>query len=341
MHGFTCRKNEKECSSKVQCYDLKKRAHSYPTLYAVLKPCEDGLKPEGAWIEEFDESIVGQYSNCSKTVANRMSKELLVNEVDLNRIEHEQVLNLNDEGERWEGDVLEDCPFGWGVLYDSDNRKVFEGFRIGDVNVCYGIQYSSVIEKVEYEGEICEGKRWGRGVQYDRNGDVVIDGEWIADAELKTSITISEESTFLHSLIEELTVSDDCCNGKEWKVLEFKYMPYLRVLRIGDFSLKEVDVVELIGMNYLERVVIGQFCFATIDETTIQTAVEDSSRRRFILKNCKCVKELTIGDSSFLEYGLWVIENDPSLDSISIGDNAVYHILFFHSPCFLNSTSFH
>ena len=107
----------------------------------MLKPCEDGLKQDGAWIEEFDESIVGQYSDCSKIVVNHMSKELLVvDEVDVSGIEHKQVLNLNDDGERWEGDVLEDCPFGWGVLYDSENRKVFEGFRIGDVNVCYGIQ---------------------------------------------------------------------------------------------------------------------------------------------------------------------------------------------------------
>ena len=80
--GFTCRESEDECSSKMLCYDLNKQTHSYPTLYAVLKPCEDGLKQDGAWIEEVYEPIIGQYSNCSKTVANRMSKELLVvNEV--------------------------------------------------------------------------------------------------------------------------------------------------------------------------------------------------------------------------------------------------------------------
>ena len=110
------------------------------------------------------------------------------------------------------------------------------------------------------EGVICEGRRCGRGVQYDRNGNVMIDGEWLVDEELKTNMTISEESTFLHSRIEELIVSNNCCNGEEWKVLEFGLMPFLRDLHIGDYCFKEVDRMELIGLNYLERVVIGKHC---------------------------------------------------------------------------------
>ena len=343
MHGFTCRKNEKECSSKVQCYVLNKQTHSYPTLYAVLKPCEDGLKQDGAWIEEIYEPIIGQYSSCSKTVVNRISKELLVvNEVDLSGMEHEQVLNLNDDGERWQGDVLDDCPFGWGVLYDSENRKAYEGFRIRDVNVCYGRSYYPDIQKVEYEGVICEGRRCGRGVQYDRNGDVMIDGEWIADAKLKTSITISEESTFLHSMIEELIVSDNCCNGEEWKVLEFGLMPFLRDLHIGDYCFKEVDRMELIGLNYLERVVIGKHCFSTIEEiVVIKSTVEDYSHRHFFLKNCNSVKELIIGNDSFLEYDICVIENDPSLERILFGESVIDHTMFFHSSLFLRSKVFY
>ena len=53
-------------------------------------------------------------------------------------VEHNQVLDLSDDGERWEGDVLHNQPYGWGVLYDSENNMVYEGFRIGDVKVCYG-----------------------------------------------------------------------------------------------------------------------------------------------------------------------------------------------------------
>ena len=78
------------------------------------------------------------------------SHELLkVNRKDVKGIEHNQVLDLNDDGERWEGDVLHSKPCGWGVLYDSENGRMYEGFRIGKVNVCYGTQYYSDIQKVE------------------------------------------------------------------------------------------------------------------------------------------------------------------------------------------------
>ena len=46
----------------------------------------------------------------------------------VNGIEQARVLDLSDEGERWEGDVLDNQPFGWGVLYDADGEKMYKGF---------------------------------------------------------------------------------------------------------------------------------------------------------------------------------------------------------------------
>ena len=344
MCEFTCRKNDKECSiedASSTMQDTNEQAHSYPSLYTVFKPCKDGLKPDGTWIKEFDESIVAQFSDCSRIVVNHVSKELLVvNEVDLSGIEHELVLNLNDDGERWQGDVLEDSPFGWGVLYDSDNRKVYEGFRIGDVNVCYGRSYYPDIQKVEYEGVICEGRRCGRGVQYDRNGDVVIEGEWIADAELKTSITISEESAFLHSRIEELIVSDSCCNGEEWKVLDFTFMPYLRDLHIGDYCFRGVDAVILCEMNNLERVVIGSHCFSTMDEFVIDPEHIITTTHMFLFNNCKSVRELLIGNASFRDYSICKIESNPLLEKIEFGSIDYEVSVFIYSTLLLRGMLF-
>ena len=64
------------------------------------------------------------------------SRRLLrVNGEDVVGIEHARVLDLSDDGERWEGDVLQNEPYGWGVVYDSENRKTYEGFRFGEVSV--------------------------------------------------------------------------------------------------------------------------------------------------------------------------------------------------------------
>ena len=171
------------------------------------------------------------------------SRRLLrVNGEDVSGIEHNQVLDLSDDGERWEGDVLSKQPYGWGVFYDSEKRKIYEGFRIGDVNVCYGRSYYSDIQKVEYEGMICEGKRWGRGVQYDRNGDIVFEGEWMNDNyQIERRIEKRNSYPILHCFIEEFIVSDGCCNGPTWEGIDFSFITHLRQFYVGDYCFESVN----------------------------------------------------------------------------------------------------
>ena len=129
-------------------------------------------------------SVIVELSRERVIEVNVDAHELLrVNGEEASGIEHAQVLDLSDDGERWEGDVLNDQPYGWGVLFNADGEKVYEGFRLKDVSVCYGRSYYADIQKVDYEGEWCEGRRWGRGVQYDRNGNTSFDGEWMNDGE--------------------------------------------------------------------------------------------------------------------------------------------------------------
>ena len=164
------------------------------------------------------------------------SHELLkVNGEDVSGIEHARVLNLSDDGERWEGDVLNNQPCGWGVLYDSEGEKKYEGFMIGEAYVCYGTRYYSDIQKVEYEGEWCGGKRWGQGVQYDRRGNTVFEGQWLNDErEMEKKVVVSDDRpTVLHNRVEELCVPSESRFLADWKSLECSLMPRLRVLAIG------------------------------------------------------------------------------------------------------------
>ena len=244
------------------------------------------------------------------------SHELLqVNGEDVKGIEHAKVLDLSDDGERWEGDVLNDEPYGWGVLYDKEGEKAYEGFRIGEVNVCYGTRYYSDIQKVEYKGEWYEGKRWGRGVHYDRKGNKVFDGEWVNHEHLSKRVELSEDSQLLHSRIEELIVSNNSCNGEEWRLLDLTFIPKLRLLEVGDKCFKFVDEVMLIGLNRLDRVVIGENSF-----TKEKNWYDYDPTRHFYLKNCERLRELKIGRYSFSYYSVCVIENVPSLEVIEMGD---------------------
>ena len=280
---------------------------------------QDGLR----WYEglvEKEHSVLVELGLNRVIEVNVKSRELLrVNGEEVSGVEHNQVLDLSDDGERWEGDVLNNQPFGWGVLYDSENRMAYEGFRLKDVNVCYGILYYSDIGVIESDGEGFEGKRWGRGVRYNRTGNTIFDGEWMNDSNEfeREAITGNGENLLLHSRIEELIVSNSSCNGKGWSVLDLSFMLKLRLLEVGDKCFKCVKEVKLVGLNQLERVVIGEDCFA---KGTIYIVRREFQYGYFYLKNCERLRELKIGNSSFRTYSVCEIENVPSLEVIEMGE---------------------
>ena len=149
-------------------------------------------------VSRVDDGVIVEYGSGRIVWVDVNKKELLeVEGVDLSEMKHNEILDLSVEGDRWEGDVLNGNPCGWGVLYDKNNERVYEGFRIDEKSVCYGRTYYSDISRVEYEGEWCDGGRWGRGVQYDRNGVVVYDGEWLNDIPLEKRIEIRSACVLL------------------------------------------------------------------------------------------------------------------------------------------------
>ena len=295
-------------------------------MYMLIQFEGKGLVRSNCLMEPEESILVEQNELVGMIKSNIVSRELLqVNGEDVNGIEHARVLDLNDEGERWEGDALNDKPYGWGVLYDSENRRVYEGFRLKDVNVCYGRSYYADIQKLEYEGAICEGKRWGRGVQYDRNSNTVFDGEWMNGEQLEKRITITAENQFLHNWIEELIVSDKCFNERA-EVLEFTLVPNLRELIVGDDCFKNVEVVKWIGMKRLEKVVIGKNCFTNKSNHTYVDIFH-----HFYLKDCDELRELRIGRYSFSDYCVCEIENLKSLEVMEIGTMNESSCNFFYS----------
>ena len=286
----------------------------------------DGVwRKEGELVVEMDKERVVE--------VNVKKRELLmVNNEFLSGIEHNVVLDLGDDGERWEGDVLNDEPYGWGVLYDSENRMAYEGFRIGELNVCYGIRYYADVGVMEYEGEWCEGKRWGRGVQYDRKGSTVYNGEWFNEEQVTKRAVLSEENQPLHNHIEELIVSNGCCNKEEQSVFDLSPLPYLKTLHVGNRCFRYVEEVKLIGMKKLEKVIIGESCFCV-------DSFRENTGKHFCLKNCEKLRELKIGYDSFSEYLVCEIENNASLEVIEIGDmnedsnNFSFGSLILRSEC--------
>ena len=301
-------KNQENCE-----WILKKDVKdTYLVLYR-----HDGLYGYHEGLVKESHSVVMELRLNEVTEVNADSRELLrVNGKDVNGIEHKQVLDLNDDGERWEGDVLNNQPYGWGVLYDSENRRMYEGFRVGDVNVCYGRSYYPENQKVEYEGGICGGMRWGRGTQSDCHGNIVLKGEWMNNEPLSKRVVVNEKNQFLHNHIEELIVSNNSCNGPEWSALDLSLMPHLRLFEVGDECFENVNEMKLIGLSMLERVVIGRESFT---KQKNERLLESDPNRHFCLKNCERLRELMIGCDSFCDYSVCEIENMNRLEVIEMG----------------------
>ncbi|KAM7453388.1 hypothetical protein BLSTO_05865 [Blastocystis sp. subtype 1] len=265
---------------------------SNPTALFSIKQIGNPLPVDCALLH-CEDSVVLEMNAERIVIGDTQSHQLLrVNDEDVKGIEHNVVLDMKEKGERWEGDVLNDQPYGWGVLFDSENRMVYEGFRIGDVNVCYGRSYYPENGKVEYEGEWCEGNRMGAGVLYDRSEVVIHEGEWVNNRPLLTRVEMTDKNPVLHNRVKELIVKDKSCNGKEWKSLDLSLLSKLRKLRIGDECFNEVEKVKLNGLNELESVVVGKESF------TFQSDTKTS----FEMKDCEKVKELIIGERTLL---LW------------------------------------
>ena len=314
-------KNQEYCE-----WVLKKDVKdAYVALYR-----HDGLCWYNEGVIERTHSIVEEVCLNGVIEVDIASHTLLrVNGEEVSEIEHNRVLDLNDEGERWEGDVLSNEPYGWGVLYDSENRRVYEGFRIDDANVCYGRSFYSENQKVEYEGGICGGMRWGRGTQSDRNGNTVFEGEWMNNEQLSKRVVLNEENQLLHNHIEELIVENNSCNRKEWTALDLSFMSKLRLLKVGDECFENVKEVKLIELNRLERVVIGKNSF-TKHKNDFPVFINTS--RHFCLNNCWRLRELMIGCFSFSDYSVCEIENVPSLEVIEMGQlNEASRNFFFAS----------
>ena len=152
-----------------------------------------------------------------------------VERIDAMMIEHKVIIDLSDEGDRWEGDVYKGQPCGLGTFWDSNNSMVFEGIRVNGLFECFGTSYYSDLHAVEYKGEWCGGKRNGQGIQYDRNGKVVYEGPWCNDSHDKTSndVVFTKLDPFdsLYSTVETIRIKN--FTPSSFVSFSFHYLPSL------------------------------------------------------------------------------------------------------------------
>ena len=180
---------------------------------------------------------------------NKNSSEWI--EMNMDSFIKNDIVDLNENGTRWEGDSLNGSPFGYGSIYNSENQLIYKGFMFEEMKVCFGEEYYGAIGIVEYEGNYYQNMKNGYGKLYDKKNELVYEGKWLNDKSLKEEC-LKIDGKFcdnsIHSGINELIIGNNCeCSISDLILIGFNH---LRLLEIGINSLKNVNNVELSSMNY-------------------------------------------------------------------------------------------
>ena len=128
-----------------------------------------------------------------------------------------------------------------------------------------------------------------------------------------TRYTVNNRNTLLSIPwdVTALTVTDNSCNDNNITVVDLSSFKFLRRVVIGKDCFKYVQLLSIVGLNWLESVSIGSSSFTYYDSSL------KSSELKIV--NCPQLKSLSIGYWSFGRYNGFELSELPQLKSVVIG----------------------
>ena len=150
----------------------------------------------------------------------------------------------------------------------------------------------------------------------------------------KATVHSSIEWSNCSGTVDSIIVDNNAGNDTEFVLLDLSRFASLREFIVGCYSFSYVKEVKLIGLNRLERVVIGENSF-----TKHKNDCSYSPNRHFYLKDCERLRELKMSCYSFSDYSVCEIENVPSLEVIEMGELDEESYNFYYASLELKSDS--
>lgn len=207
-----------------------------------------------------------------------------LSETYLGHVEENYILDLTADGKRWEGNVRNGQPFGYGCLYDEDNNIQYEGYMINEKKIGYGTDYWSDIGVLKYRGCWCDGMKHGYGMLQGRTGSLEHEGYFNHGIPVtNTFFYVGQGSSFpyLHSQIRHLHLAD------QYSVFQSasSMFPYL-------MSLKRLIIEP--GKQLISSYRFRYFPSLESLKVTLTDIPVFESNQLFEVAFCRCLKEVDI-----------------------------------------------
>lgn len=185
-------------------------------------------------------------------------------DIDFRQFRKGTIVDPLKRGPRWEGDTINQQPFGFGSYYNEKGKLIYTGFMYNDMKVCFGNLIYPASGIVEYSGTFYKNHRYGYGVSYSRKNKVTYEGEWFDDKP-----------------IDSLSVSFDNSNidGSQFNFS-------VKEIIIGNKISKRATAFTLIGFSHLTKLKIGNECFSDVTD--------------FQILFCDELQVIEIGEKSFV-----------------------------------------
>ena len=212
-------------------------------------------------------------------------------EMSLLELERGVVMEMDSDGQKWEGDCLNGHPFGFGSIITFDNVILYNGFIFEGKKVCYGSVSYEDTNTIEYQGGFYQDMRHGYGKWYSKTNELLYEGDWLNDNPIRISKTRIEDNHFkndMHNNLEEIIIEED--HETDMKNLQLLDYFHLKRIVIGNNSFVDTSEFTVENCNELVEVTIGDWCF-----------VDRSSPNHGVFCICDCIqlREITIGDRTF------------------------------------------
>ena len=240
-------------------------------------------------------------------------------EMDCSGMRENVIIDLNEEGRRWEGGELDGKPFGFGFEYSEDGNLVYEGFVFEGMKMCFGKEWNNDGNNncLMYEGGYFNGERWGKGISYDLTGNIDYEGEWMNNHVMTKDEDLMNELIIPMS-IEEFVIGDEMFNDENITTLHFfPLLVQLKRIEIGNECFKHAREFVISGLESLESVRIGEWCFGIGDKERDDGICE--------ITNCPNLRQLEIGAHSFRDFKSFKLSNLNSLQSINFGGECFWY----------------